>query len=124
MPCTLWQTLESIPGLAAEAAIWRAGLGDYFGVFSGFLQTSPGSPKELREGELRVQGGHSLPPSQPTWQLNRPKLGRALCQAFGFASKTAEFPLPATGQIGSWSAEAVPALLTIQSERREVRWVV
>jgi hypothetical protein len=51
------------------------------------------------------------------WELNWSKLARGLCQAFGLESKTASFDLGHTRQVGSWSAEAVPVILTIQSQR-------
>src|SRR5437762_237281 len=57
-------------------------------------------------------------------ELDWAKLGRELCAALGLDNKTAAFPLPATQQIGSWSANSVPAILTIQSEKRDFRAVV
>ena len=47
-------------------------------------------------------------------EVSRVRLGRALCAAFGFDPKHAELPPPNTFQFGSWSADAVPAVLTIQ----------
>ena len=52
------------------------------------------------------------------------KLGRALCQALGLDSKTAKLPLPGTRQIGCWSADAVPVILTIQWESQAFRSVI
>ena len=57
------------------------------------------------------------------WELNSPKLARAICKAFGFASKFEEFG-PNTFHIGTWSAEAVSAFLTIQWDEREFRLAV
>lgn len=99
----LWPALEAIPELCADATTWKAALGADFQAFSRFLKAEPGAS---------------------VWWLDLPKFRRALGQAVALAPKTAEFPLAATGQIGSWSANAVPAILTIQSEPREFRLVV
>lgn len=48
-------------------------------------------------------------------QLNWRKLGRALCAAFELTSNFTEVQSPNTVQIGSWSADATPVLLTIQT---------
>ena len=56
--------------------------------------------------------------------VNRARLGRALCKALLLNSKTAEFGLPFTTQIGSWSANAVPAILTILPDHEAFRRVV
>jgi len=55
--------------------------------------------------------------------INWPKLSRALCKALGLDRKAADFGLPATHQIGSWSADAVPVILTIQNEPRDFLFV-
>src|SRR3989442_1466768 len=44
------------------------------------------------------------------WELSWSKLTRALCRAFGLEPKTPGLSLFQTRQIGSWSADAVPAL--------------
>jgi hypothetical protein len=58
------------------------------------------------------------------WTLSWPRLGRGLCQAFGLQSNTADLHLPGTRQVGAWSAEAVPVLLTLQSEREEFLFIL
>ncbi|HWX23120.1 MAG TPA: hypothetical protein VN578_24725 [Candidatus Binatia bacterium] len=50
-------------------------------------------------------------------QVNRPKLARAVCKAFACDPKTAELGLSNTVQVGAWSADAVPVILTIQFSR-------
>src|SRR6185369_3113022 len=95
-----WRALESIPELTATAAIWRAQLGDYFETFRQFLQSVPRAFASSGEAEAAEDS--------PLWQIDRVSLGRALCDAFGLERKRVDFPLPATGQIGSWSADAVP----------------
>jgi len=57
-------------------------------------------------------------------ELNWPKLARALCQALGLDARPADVALHNTRQIGSWSTDAVAAILTIQSDRQQFRHVV
>ncbi len=68
----------------------------------------------------RCEDGHCPPleltaPDIEIWSLNWPKLARALCRAFGLSSQFADLKLFNTCQIGAWSADAVPVILTIQS---------
>ena len=53
------------------------------------------------------------------WELNWSKLGRGLCTALGLTPKTARLGLYNTQQIGCWSADAVPVVLSIQAHHRE-----
>jgi hypothetical protein len=48
--------------------------------------------------------------------LDPPILGNALCATFHLDPRPADFPIPATWQIGSWSTNLIPAILTIQYE--------
>jgi hypothetical protein len=57
-------------------------------------------------------------------ELNWPKLGRALGEVFGLDSKFSDLRIHQTCQIGSWGADAVPAILTIQSEPHSLRPVL
>lgn len=57
-------------------------------------------------------------------QVSRPRLGHALCQAFGLASRLADLPIPNTFQFGSWSTDAVPVILTIQVQNSVFRRAV
>jgi hypothetical protein len=52
-------------------------------------------------------------------ELNWSKLGRALCAALKLSSKPVRLGIYNTEQIGSWSAEAVPVILTVQSHQGE-----
>lgn len=52
-----------------------------------------------------------ITPLEVSWS----KLARALSQALGLHSKLAILPPPNTVQFGAWSADAVPAILTIQA---------
>jgi hypothetical protein len=57
-------------------------------------------------------------------ELNWPRLARALGEVFGLHPKFTDLHLRHTAQIGSWSADAVPAILTIQSESHSLRSVI
>ena len=57
-------------------------------------------------------------------ELSWTKLARAICKALNLNSKFANLPIPNTGQIGTWSADAVPAILTIQTEMHHLRHVI
>lgn len=57
-------------------------------------------------------------------ELNWPKLRRAIASAFNCQDRRADFGLPGTHQIGAWSSDAVPVILTIQQEHESFRQVV
>jgi hypothetical protein len=58
------------------------------------------------------------------WELNWTRLARALCQALELDSRLAPLNFVNTFQIGCWSADAIPVILTIQSESRALRLVI
>ena len=58
------------------------------------------------------------------WELNWPRLARALGEVFGLNPKFTDLHMHQTAQIGSWSADAVPAILTVQADSRELREVI
>jgi hypothetical protein len=58
------------------------------------------------------------------WELSWTKLARALCRALGLDPKIADLNLYQTWQIGSWSADAVPVILTIQNSEGGLRHVI
>jgi hypothetical protein len=146
-----WQCLEAIPGLSAVPAVWRDRFGDKFEWFrTTFLQTrsSPVKsfpcPRQCGCAHLIITGGKKpsrisarcqcepaacapLSLSQADilpLQLDWIRLGRALCHAFGLDSRPAALPLPNTRQIGSWSADAAPVVLTLQTDRHVFRRVL
>src|SRR5437016_794604 len=49
---------------------------------------------------------------------------RAIGKAFGLQSKTTQFDLLCTAQIGSWSSDTVPVILTIQWNGHELPAVI
>src|SRR5438132_923066 len=57
-------------------------------------------------------------------ELSWSKLARALCRAFDLHAQTVELGLYQTRQIGAWSAQAVPVILTIQHDRHELLAVI
>jgi hypothetical protein len=57
-------------------------------------------------------------------ELSWTKLARALCHVFALDYKPADLGLLNTRQIGSWSLDAVPVILTIQHERGWFRTVL
>jgi hypothetical protein len=57
-------------------------------------------------------------------ELSWTKLARALCHVFALDHKPADLGLLNTRQIGSWSVDAVPVILTIQHERAWLRTVL
>jgi hypothetical protein len=106
-----WNVLQTIAGLCAAKEVWQEMLGDYFEPFqAAFLET------------------HSAPLNFPAdlngLKLNSEKLGRALCRAFELQRKACELPIPHTWQIGAWSADAVPVILTIQSDADAFRHAI
>ena len=146
-----WQCLEAIPGLSAVPAVWRRHLGESFGPFrAAFLQTKATSvrsfpcPRECGCAHLIISEGQDQSPTialcrcePPTChplslsladiiplQLNWTRLGRALCKTFGLDLKPTDFPIPNTRQLGSWSVDAVPVVLTLQTDRHVFRRVL
>jgi len=147
-PNATWSALEL--GTSAIPAIWRARIGAdaQFDLFrSSFLQTRP---EPATSFPCRRCGcAHAITIHAPNdivavctcdpWncddifltaadiqvlELNWPTLARALCQALGLDSRPADLPLPNTRQIGSWSADAVPVILTIQPERTDFQHII
>jgi hypothetical protein len=144
-----WCCLEPIPGLIALPCVWRGRLGAKFEqVKALFLQDNP-NPAQLLpcprgcglaheiigrpDGSLvaTCRGDpnrtHEIPltpaditPLEVSWS----KLGRALCQALGLHTRYRILQPPNTIQFGAWSADAVPAILTIQACPSALRRVV
>jgi len=57
-------------------------------------------------------------------ELSWTRLARSISKAFGLNSKFSALSIPHTVQVGTWSADAVPVILTIQTERHHFRQVV
>ncbi|HEY5914435.1 MAG TPA: hypothetical protein VJA21_27920 [Verrucomicrobiae bacterium] len=143
-----WSCLENIPDLVALPATWQEAWGHEFAAFRTLcLQSTASFATAVRCPDCGCL--HSVihrhdhtgaigirrcdPPDCPDiiltlpditlLEVNLARFGRGLCVAFGFDSKTAEFPLPHTAQFGAWSARAVPAVLTIQRDQLVFRRV-
>src|SRR5512133_3331893 len=58
------------------------------------------------------------------WRLSWARLGRALCAALGLDPRPGAVDLPRTRQVGSWSAAAVPVLVTIPGGGAPLRGVI
>jgi len=146
MNTNIWTALEI--GTGAIPSVWRERAGDQFDTIrSAFLQPRPEPAKSF---PCRKCGcAHNVTIYAPddiiavcaceSWncndmiltaadivvlELNWAKLGRALCKAFGLDARTADLGLTDTVQIGSWSCDAVPVILTIQRERYDFQHVV
>lgn len=146
---TPWSCLDAIPGHTAVAATWRKHLGPWFERFRTALlharderASSVPCPRDCgcchevvhcEDGELvgvcqcESWNCDDLPlalEDLTLWTLSWSHLGRALCRGFGLQSKPADLHLPGTRQVGAWSTEAVPVLLTLQSEREEFLFIL
>src|SRR5262245_9343595 len=141
-----WSALEELRNPAAVSAVWRSMLGEYFERFSaGFLQRTTrkvqsypcprdcGCAHEVIEhgtedivGVCRCDSWHCddlmLTAAEITiHELSWNKFGRALCGALSLDFKLADLNLRNTRQIGSWSADAIPAILAIEHTAGEFR---
>jgi len=149
MNLNFWQSLESVQGCAAVGAVWRKSLGAQYATFSAaFLQFQTQAvryypcPRECgcaheviqhRDGGIvgicRCKSWSCedlclTPADIACYHLSWARLGHAICKALGLKAKPAEMALPATRQIGAWSADAVPVILTLQSQTADFRRVV
>jgi hypothetical protein len=150
MKSSPWLCLEAIPGLVALEADWQRMVGEQFAGFKS-LCLKPSSWRVPRfpcprrcgcnhsvimrhDGNGAVAVCRCAPPACPdiplTLQQITPmevsyvRLGHAICNAFGFTARYAELPPPNTFQFGSWSTDAVPAILTIQVQNSDFRRAV
>lgn len=144
-----WSSLEALPGLIALSRVWHARLDGMFervkalilqenstlaqllpcprgcGLAHDIVCRSDGSlvatcygdPNRPQEIPLTVA---DITPLEVSWS----RLGRALCQALGLDSRFRTLQPPNTIQFGAWSADAVPAVLTIQAYPCAFRRVV
>src|SRR5205814_5225202 len=59
------------------------------------------------------------PCERVTWELDWPKISQVLCRAFSLQPKIVKLGLYNTLQIGSWSSDAVPAVLSLATNSVE-----
>ena len=137
-----WSCLEPIPGLIALPCVWRARLGEMFERMQALILQANATPAQLLPCPRGCGLAHDIvcrpdgsfvatcrgDPERPLeipltpaditpLEVSRSKLARALSEALGLQSKFATLPPPNTIQFGAWSADAVPAILTIQACR-------
>ena len=144
-----WSCLETLPGLIALPRVWHARLDGMFERVKAlilhdnptlaqllpclrgcglahdivcrpdgsFVATCYGDSNRPQEIPLTVA---DITPLEVSWS----RLGRALCQALGLDSRFRTLQPPNTIQFGAWSADAVPAVLTIQAYPCAFRRVV
>jgi hypothetical protein len=143
-----WAALECIRG-AAVTATWQHHLGDTFGRFqTAFLLRLPGEadcvpcPRDcgcahqvVRLGaeeligvcrceSLRCDDVVLSRDDVALWGVSWPRLGAALCEALQLQAKRAELGLERTRQIGAWSSDAVPVILTLAGDRQGLLHVI
>ena len=144
-----WSCLEALPGLIALPRVWRARLGETFERVKALILQANATPAQLLpcprgcglaheifcrpDGSLVATccGDPNRPEEIPLTpvdiaplEVSWSKLGRVLCEALGLHGKPAALPPPNTIQIGAWSDDGVPAILTIQVCRPAFRRVV
>jgi hypothetical protein len=135
-----WSALEQVRHLSAVAVTWERFLGEYAQWFkSAFLargaepvrsypcpndcgcahEVVSHGPADL-EAVCACERGDCppfalSPEDLLPWDLSWPRFGRSLSKALGLSPAHAQFGLPNTHQVGSWSVDAVPAIVTLQS---------
>lgn len=139
MSSSMWSKLESLPVPATVPAVWQSHLGDSFLAFrNAFLLRTDAEagafpcPRNcgcvhevVRLASSEILGvcrceSWGCPDlklvSQDIriWELSWNRLAQALCRALMLQTKPGDLRLPATCQVGAWSTNAVPAILTIQ----------
>src|SRR6266702_4709644 len=137
--------LETVPGGAALPTIWKRQLEEHFEPFARLFLKS--RPEETAQAvpcpwncgcahKIVLQGNGTLhgicqcnpqacgtytvmPEEMIPLELDWPKLAHVLCHAFGVQEKVVKLGLYNTVQLGAWSADAVPVILTLASSRPE-----
>ena len=149
-PKTFWRALQIIPGLTALPPVWCKCTTTFFEPFRR-LCLQP-TANLVRRWDCPHQCGclHGIilrndfagaiaacrcePPNCPDIPLSIPditplevnfaKLGRNIARALHCNPKHADLALPFTAQIGSWSTDAVPLILTTQLQPTTFRLVL
>jgi len=149
MSSNVFAALPQVRDYRAVAAVWHAALGPAFpGFRAAFLQSRPEPANHVpcprgcgcRHQVIRHSSGElvaacrceewscddfvPLPQELVIWELNWERLARALGRALELRWQPLEFPWPYTRQIGAWSADGVPAILTLPADRQSFQRVV
>jgi hypothetical protein len=109
--------LRAMPGPPADAVPCPWGCNCYHkvvpqdnGTLLGVCQCDP-----KRCGDYTVTAYERV-----TWEIDWSKLANSLCQAFSLEPKTAKLGFHNTRQIGAWSPDAVPVILTLAGNHAEL----
>jgi len=144
-----WAVLESLRPPTAVAAVWRSRLGDRFEAFSAaFLERTsvsatffpcprgcgcahevvharPAQIIAVCRCETWCCDDLVLSPNDiAVWRLNWNRLGNSLCRALELHFKMVDLNLCHTRQIGAWTSDGIPAILTIQNASSHFRLVL
>ncbi len=145
----VWEALEAIPGLSAVGAEWRSWVGAQFPLFkTAFLQKGAVAARSypcplecgcahevVRHDDDRIVAVCRCEPwncddiklaeaDLVVYELSWTKFGRSIATAFGCEARAADFGMLNTRQTASYSSDAVPVIVTIQSDRHSFRRVV
>jgi hypothetical protein len=145
-PHPLWQTLEDLPALAATTSVWQARLRDRFEVIArNFLERCPDRANSIpcprgcgcaheviRDKDNSFVAVCRCDPwncddielsedEVVLWKVNLEKFARAVGRAFGIQSRVTRLSPSQTFQVGTWSTEAIPIILTISSTEEELQ---
>ena len=137
-----WSALECLPGLSALPHVWKKFLGVHFRAFQILclqfgteIPSHVPCPNECGCDHFIVRRQHDSlsavcccnPPHCPDIALTTEqvtplvldwhRLGRGLCQALGLQTSLTPLAQPNSLQLGSWSSAAIPAIITIHSDR-------
>ena len=107
-------TVISLPCPTGRCGCWHKVAPQADGLFIGTCQCNP-----RRCPDLHLSTADVTP-----LKLNWPKLGRAIARALGCATKILDLPIPNTMQVGAWSTDAVPVILTIQQDEYNLQSVI
>src|SRR6266568_8258818 len=142
---SFWLALESVPGGSALPTTWKRHLGPEFQTFASlFLKARRDDPAAAVPCPFNCSCFHKVVPQEngtlhgvcqcspqrcETYtvlpdeiiplELDWPKITQVLCRAFRLQPRTVKFGLYNTLQIGAWSADAVPVILTLSMSRPE-----
>lgn len=141
-----WGALETVRGLVAVPAEWRARLQSQHENFeTAFLRkrSTPAKSIPCHQGcgcahEVVTHGGSDLvgvcrceswscediavkESDVALWELNEGKLGRELAKALDIDSRTTNLGIDGVLQIGAFGRAALPVVLVIRGERDELR---
>jgi hypothetical protein len=132
----------------AVPAIWRERLGDGFAPFHRAFLQARSEPAHrfpcrkcgcahwiIHDGGQKIIAACDceqwncadliLTPSEiQILELNWARLGRALCHALELQPRPAELALPAARQIGAWSEQPVPVILSIPADARGLQQLI